>query len=230
MKAIVGLGNPEPRYRHTRHNVGWHVLDALSQRWNGGREPIRWMGSERARHAEIVRCNVDGHSVLLVKPQTGMNNSGLAVRALFEKDHLEPDDLLVVYDDIDLALGRIRLRPEGSAGGHNGLRSIQQHLADILRRRRPRVNGATSEGEAGGKGDQPAGAPPFPRLKAGVGRPPSGMDPIDYVLSSFRPDELPIVRAEIDLAGDAAECWLREGLDVAMNRFNGMVVEARATS
>jgi PTH1 family peptidyl-tRNA hydrolase len=239
MKAIVGLGNPGPRYRATRHNLGWLVLDRLAERWRAGRP-------EKARHAEVRRCLVDGETVLLVKPQTFMNDSGKAVRALLEKDKLDVDDLLVIYDDIDLAFGRLRVRPQGSAGGHRGIRSIQQHMKDTLAFRRngssgrskwwsivggqwgagahgPAAPAPAAPGEASAERDKAKQEPPaFARVKAGIGRPPAGVDPIDYVLASFTAEELPVVQDLVDLAADAAECWLRDGIGVAMNRFNGL--------
>ena len=229
MKAIVGLGTPGPRYRHTRHNVGWRVLDLLAQRWRGAKP-------EKARHSEVVRCLVDGEPVLLVKPQTFMNDSGKAVRALVEKDRLTPDDLLVVYDDLDLALGRIRVRAQGSAGGHRGIKSIQEHLAALARARGQRSAAGLGIGErltramglAGEVRAEPAGKseaaqpPAFARIKVGIGRPPPGMDPIDFVLTGFTPDEAPLIQAAVERAADAAECWLASGTEAAANRFNGM--------
>jgi peptidyl-tRNA hydrolase, PTH1 family len=201
MKAIVGLGNPGPRYRATRHNVGWHVLDELYRRWNGGK-PVQ------ARHAEVVKTAIAGEPVLLVKPQTFMNDSGKAVRALVEKDGLDPERLLVVYDDLDLAVGRIRIRARGSSGGHRGIKSVQQHLATVGRlRNRLQEEGLTELA--------------FPRLKVGIGRPPAGVDPIDFVLTTFVPDELALLRPAVARAADAAECWIAEGAEVAANRFNG---------
>jgi len=188
VKAIVGLGNPGPRYKNTRHNAGWRVLDVLAQRW-GASKPTK------ARHAEICKAACDGEPVLLVKPLTYMNDSGKAVRALVEKDHLALEHILVVYDDIDLAFGRLRLRAGGSSGGHNGIKSIQLHVV-------------------GKTGD-------FARIKVGLGRPPAGMDPIDYVLTTFKPDEKPVIEEMVGRAADAVECWVHEGIEVAMNKFNG---------
>jgi PTH1 family peptidyl-tRNA hydrolase len=188
VSAIVGLGNPGPRYKNTRHNVGWHVLDHLAARWAAGKP-------RKARHGEVQDVTIEGQPVLLVKPLTYMNDSGKAVRALVEKDHLPLERIMVVYDDLDLAFGKLRLRPGGSSGGHNGIKSIQQHVA-------------------GKPGD-------FPRLKIGLGRPPSGVDPIDYVLKTFLPDEKPVVADAILRATDAVECWLQEGIEAAMNKFNG---------
>jgi PTH1 family peptidyl-tRNA hydrolase len=132
------------------------------------------------------------------------------VRALAEKDSLAPGDLLVVYDDIDLTQGRIRLRPGGSSGGHNGIKSIQQALQQAQRGRRDMMTAA----------DESPPSLEFPRLKVGLGRPPPGVDPVDYVLTTFKPDELLVVQPAIERAADAIECWLDEGIEVAMNRFN----------
>jgi peptidyl-tRNA hydrolase len=245
IKAIIGLGNPGPRYRHTRHNIGWQVIDLLAKRWRAAQPG-------KARHAEVARAAVGGETVLLVKPTTFMNDSGLAVRALVEKDRIHPGDLLVVYDDLDLAIGRIRLRAGGSSGGHNGIRSIQQHLGQIKGRlpllrpgALPRVAAAggaatvalaMAHGEAQDAGGPrgaapPASAPPdappaadpagFARLKVGIGRPPPGVDPIDHVLTSFTPDERVLMDAAVERAAGAAESWLNEGIFTAMNRFNG---------
>jgi PTH1 family peptidyl-tRNA hydrolase len=227
MKAIVGLGNPGPRYRNTRHNVGWQVLDELVRRWEPGQ-----VKPQAARHAEVVKSAHVGQVVVLIKPQTFMNDSGKAVRALVEKDGLDPEDILVVYDDLDLAAGRIRVRGGGSSGGHRGIQSIQQHLAAVprLKRRPAPVESEAPEAPAvTGKRNQPSGqpsgqpsAPAFPRIKVGIGRPPAGMDPIDFVLTTFAPDELTLIRPAIERAADAVECWIADGTDVAANRFNGM--------
>jgi PTH1 family peptidyl-tRNA hydrolase len=219
MKAIVGLGNPGPRYRHTRHNVGWWVLDELARRWGAARAK-----PEKARHAEVVRGTVDGEPILLVKPQTFMNDSGKAVRALVEKDKLTPEQIMVVYDDIDLAAGRIRIRSSGSSGGHRGLKSIQEHLSQV---QRATCNVQRASGAEGGNTPKStlqnpkSEGPTFPRIKVGLGRPPAGIDPVDYVLTTFTPDELVVVKPAIERAADAIEYWLREGIDVSMNRFNG---------
>jgi PTH1 family peptidyl-tRNA hydrolase len=218
MKAIVGLGNPGPRYQQTRHNAGWMVVDRLAARWPCGR-------AEKTGNAEVRRCTVDGETVLLVKPLTYMNESGRAIRPLIERDRLRPEEILVIYDDMDLALGRIRVRPQGSSGGHGGIKSIQEHLAQLSRR----TSAGSAAPETDGAGPRAAApAPAFPRIKVGIGRPPPGMDPIDFVLAGFTPEELAIVGPALALAADAAECWLREGIEVAMNRFNGLVVAPAA--
>ena len=231
MKAIVGLGNPGPRYRNTRHNAGWHVLDELYRRWGGGK-PVQ------ARHAEVVKTSISGQPVMLVKPQTFMNDSGKSVRALVEKDGLDPVDVLVVYDDLDLPWGASAFAARGSSGGHGGIKSIQQQLAGVgrLKRRDPvapvAVAAPVPAGETPLSAPRPASAPEvvapardpldFPRLKVGIGRPPAGVDPIEFVLTTFVPDELTLIRPAIERAADAVECWLAEGPDVAANRFNGV--------
>ena len=184
MFMIVGLGNPGRRYADTRHNVGFMTVDELVRR-HGTSEAGERMG------AWVGRSRIQGHDVLLVKPQTFMNASGEAVGRLWRWYKLGLEDVVVVSDDIDLPFGRLRLRPRGSAGGHNGLRSIFSHL----------------------------GSQEIARLKIGVGRPRSD-EARDYVLSSFTPqerEELPILIAE---AADAVEAVLREGLTAAMNGVN----------
>lgn len=188
-KAIVGLGNPGPEYRDTRHNVGWRVVDLLAQRWRAPKPPRR----QRGQKAEVVALERGGERVLLVKPLTYMNDSGVAVQALAEKDGLQPGDALIVYDDLDLPFGRVRVRRGGSAGGHRGVRSLIDRL----------------------------GTSDFPRVRIGIGRPPPGMDPIDYVLTEFNPDERPAIQEAVERAADALEVILDEGLEAAMNRFNG---------
>ena len=212
MKAIVGLGNPGPRYRNSRHNAGWQVLDELLRRWDGGKPAL-------TRHAEVVKTAIAGEPVLLVKPQTFMNDSGKTVRALVEKDGIDPDGVLVVYDDLDLAVGRIRIRARGSSGGHRGIKSVQEQLKAVGRlKRRPAAEGGGAPDGPDGPGDDPLA---FPRLKVGIGRPPAGVDPIDFVLTTFAPDELTLIKPALERAADAAECWMAEGADVAANRFNG---------
>ncbi len=184
MKVVVGLGNPGSRYAGTRHNIGFAVIDVLSAQPG--------VTAARERHESLIaewRC--DAETVLLVKPLTYMNLSGRAVRAVLDYYKLSPQDLLVVCDDMSLPLGKLRLRPRGSHGGHNGLRDIQQHL----------------------------GSDAYPRLRIGIGPPPPG-DAVDYVLSRFRAAEQPVIDAAIQRAADAVICWVREGLAAAMNRYN----------
>ena len=225
MKAIVGLGNPGPKYHNTRHNVGWLVIDLLCERWRAAK-PVK------ARNAEISRVTVDGETLLLVKPLTFMNDSGVAVRNIVEKDGIAPEDIMVIYDDLDLACGRIRVRASGSSGGHNGIKSIQQHL----RQARVKGQGSGMKGLgarliqlASGRKDasdaaeeQPkSNTADFPRIKVGIGRPPAGVDPIDHVLTRFTPDERVVIGEAAERAASAVECWVREGIAPAMNKYNG---------
>lgn len=188
MKVICGLGNPGDRYRLTRHNVGFRVVDLLADRW--GRT-----GAGRLRDG-AARLEVDLPDpigrVLLVKPMRYMNGSGAPLRAAVRTSGADAGhDLLVVADDIDLPLGRIRLRRAGSAGGHNGLR-------DII--------GALGTNE-------------FARLRVGIGR---AGEAVDHVLSTFRGAERELSTEAIATAADAAELWLREGIEAAMNAYNGL--------
>jgi PTH1 family peptidyl-tRNA hydrolase len=185
MKLIVGLGNPGRRYRGTRHNVGWEVIARLADRAG-----IRV--NEDEGFAEVGRGMIGDRRVLLARPFTYMNVSGEAVRDLRRRHRVRPEDILIIVDDIDLPLGRLRLRAAGSAGGHNGLKSVIEAL----------------------------GTTGFPRLRVGIGRPPLGTDPADFVLARFTADEAPAVQVSIERAADAVELAVTEGLNAAMNRFN----------
>ena len=183
MKIVVGLGNPGRQYAATRHNVGWMVVERLADRagWGGGRE----------RDASRV---VWGHyrdlDLALVKPLTFMNELGLAVRKVLAREHAPLDELLVVCDDFALPFGRLRLRAAGSAGGHNGLRSIIGEL----------------------------GSQAFARLRVGIGEPGAGA--IDHVLSRFEAAERAVLPEVIDAAADAVEAWARDGATRAASDWN----------
>ncbi len=189
-KMIVGLGNPGPRYIRNRHNIGFQCLDRFAMRHHleGGRNQLRatvldaWITIKGQRH-----------KTLLVKPLTYMNASGEAVGALARFYQIEPDDIIVVHDDLDMESGKIRLRRNGGSGGQNGIRSIIQHL----------------------------GTPDFHRLKVGIGRPPGRMDPAAYVLQDFTREEEERFSLVRETVCDALDCWLSDGMDVAMNLFNG---------
>jgi len=189
-RMIVGLGNPGLEYSHSRHNVGFQVADLLAQRH--GMEFDRYQ--KRARLA-IGRVRIPGGSdprALLAKPMTYMNASGEAVAPLAAFYKIAPADIMVIFDDLDLTVGRIRLRPGGGSGGHKGMQSIIKHL----------------------------GSETFPRLRIGIGRPPGQMDPANYVLRPFSPDqeaEMTFVRIR---AAEAIEAWLAFGIEAAMNQFN----------
>lgn len=186
MWLIVGLGNPGAQYARTRHNIGFDALDALAARH--GLE----LRGKRA-NSLIGEGQIAGQRVALVKPQTFMNLSGQAVSALRSWYKIDPArDLLVVYDDMDLPFGRLRFRERGSAGTHNGMRSIIAQL----------------------------GGNEFPRLRVGIDQAPGKMDAAAYVLSRFSPDEQAQLPDLLDRVADAVELVLREGLMTAMNRYN----------
>lgn len=185
MKLLVGLGNPGTQYERTRHNVGFRVIDALAEKLG-----VRW---ERRGRAMIANATLEHEKVVLVKPITFMNNSGEAVGELQRWFKLEPEDILVVYDELDLPVGQLRVRARGSAGGHNGMKSLIQHLHT----------------------DQ------FPRLRVGIGRPANRRpDTINYVLGIPPKDEYITLLQTEDKALEAFSLILREGLDQAMNTLN----------
>lgn len=184
MKLIVGLGNPGPNYARNRHNVGYQCIERLARRhsMSFGRMMFKSM---------IASGTVNGTRTLLAKPLTFMNLSGQSVRPLLRWYRVLPSDLLVIYDDLDLPLGKIRLRQKGSSGGHKGMASIIQELAS----------------------DE------FARLRIGIGRPVHG-EPPDYVLSDFTRDESIVMDLAFDQATAAVEAFLKEGIALTMNRFN----------
>ncbi len=190
LSLIVGLGNPGPDYGDTRHNAGFMLVDRLAARWKAG-----WR-TERKFFATVAEASVGGRRVLLCKPQTYMNASGEAVGPVVRFHHLEPARALVVVDDADLALGVLRLRAEGSAGGHHGLVSVEQHL----------------------------GTRAFPRLKLGIARPHQGVrDITGHVLGRFTAEEREVWERVADRAVRQSECWLSDGIERAMNLYNGPV-------
>jgi PTH1 family peptidyl-tRNA hydrolase len=183
-KAVVGLGNPGTRYAETRHNVGFMVVDRLasrlSQHLSMHSDGARWVAG-RAGDVEV----------LLVEPQELMNLSGRSVARLCGYRAIEPADVLVAHDELDLALGRIQLKRGGGTAGHRGLASIVEEIG-----------------------------PGFHRLRFGVGRPPDGADAIDFVLGRFSDAERAVVAPELERAAEAALCWIEFGLEAAMRRFN----------
>lgn len=184
MKLIVGLGNPGAEYEGTRHNVGFEAIEELSSRH---RIPVRG----RTLHSVMGDGVIGGRHVILARPMTYMNLSGEAVAAIARKYRIPPEDVLIIVDDAAIPVGKIRLRPKGSAGGHNGLKSIEQHL----------------------------GTRDYPRIRIGVGA-ASGGAMIDHVLGRFRQDERQAVSESIDQTADAVEVTLRDGFEKAMNRYN----------
>jgi PTH1 family peptidyl-tRNA hydrolase len=195
VKVVAGLGNPGERHRLTRHNVGFRVVDLLADRWG-----LTGQGRVRDGAARLeVQLTDPEERVLLVKPLKYMNLSGGPVRAALRQSGADPvEDLLVVTDDVDLPLGRLRLRRDGSAGGHNGLRDIIASL----------------------------GSNEFNRLRVGIGRPGSSRVTVNHVLATFKPAERELATESIAVAADAVEAWLREGIESAMNEFNGLDLAA----
>jgi PTH1 family peptidyl-tRNA hydrolase len=185
MKLIVGLGNPGPQYAETRHNVGWRVAEVVAARLGAGpwREKFQ---------AAVAEARAGRQKVVLARPMTFMNLSGQAVRPMMDFWKVESGDLLVVSDDLAMEAGRLRLRGEGSAGGHHGLESILEHL----------------------------GHEQFARLRVGIGPAPAAQEHAAFVLAPFRAEERPVMAEAIERAADAALCWMTDGLAEAMNRFN----------
>jgi PTH1 family peptidyl-tRNA hydrolase len=185
MKLIVGLGNPGRKYDGTRHNVGFRILDDLAER-----HKVEWELAPRGIEALIGRQRADG--IVLAKPLTFMNLSGPAIVGLLQFYKIDVPDAFVIVDDINLELGRLRARAAGSAGGHNGLKSIIDAL----------------------------GTTEFARLRVGVGRGDARRDLADHVLARFEPDERPIVAEAVGRSVDAADLFVAEGIGPVMNSFN----------
>ncbi len=186
MYIIVGLGNPGEKYAHTRHNVGFEVIDILADR-------IGIHVDEKKHKGLCGRGVLEGQKVVLVKPQTFMNASGECVRAVADFYKVTEEEIILVYDDISLEPGRLRVRGKGSAGGHNGIKNIIAHL----------------------------GSQEFPRVKVGIGEKPKGMDLADYVLSHFSKREWEQMEEAFRNAADAVTVLISQGTEEAMNRFNG---------
>ena len=186
MKVVLGLGNPGADYDDTRHNVGWWTVDRLAYDWDLD-------AFERSGPGLVTEGAVEGETVRLIKPTTYMNRSGAALAWLRNRDDVQPSrDLLVVVDDAALDVGRVRLRPGGGAGGHNGLRSVEGVL----------------------------GTKDYARMRLGVGRTPEGADMADWVLSPMPPDDEQVVVDLLPELTRAVELWIREGVEAAMNRYN----------
>lgn len=184
MKLIVGLGNPGRRYQGTRHNIGARVIETLARRHRVTLREEGW--------ADVGALTLHGARVLFARPQTYVNVSGTAVADLRRRHRLPLENLLVVFDDLDLPVGQIRLRAKGGHGGHNGMRSIVEAL----------------------------GSEEFPRLRVGIGRPREDVDPADYVLSRFSKGEQAQMDEAVERAADAVEAYVRRGIEAAMSAFN----------
>jgi PTH1 family peptidyl-tRNA hydrolase len=190
LHLIAGLGNPGREYARTRHNAGFRVVERLACRWRAA-----W-ASEKKFHARLAWADPAGRRVLLAMPQSYMNASGEAVGALLAFYRVLLSRLLVVTDDADLPLGRLRLKPGGGTAGHHGLESIQQHV----------------------------GSPDYARQRLGIGRRAGAREITGHVLGRFDSTELALVDKVVDVACDQVECWLRAGAQTAMNQFNGVIV------
>lgn len=185
MRIIIGLGNPTEKYQATRHNIGWDAITRISDDYG---IPLNQM-----KHKAICGAGyIEGEKVILAQPVTYMNLSGESVRELVDYYKVSTNDIIVIYDDISLDVGQLRIRKKGSAGGHNGIKSIISNL----------------------------GTEEFPRIRIGIGDKPEGWDLADYVLSRFKNEEEPIIRQALKDASDACRLIITSGIDAAMNKYN----------
>lgn len=187
---IVGLGNPGRDYAFNRHNVGFMAVSRLAAKH-------KTAFTRRQGKSLVTTIRIDEKQVVLAKPQTYMNLSGEAVQSLLKFYNLPLSQLMVCFDDLDLPVGTIRIRPEGGSSGQNGMKSIIERLGTRV----------------------------FPRLRIGIGRPPGRMDPADFVLMDFKEAEAEIMDVTLDRAVEAVEAFVKDGLDAAMNRFNGATID-----
>lgn len=187
MKVMIGLGNPGKKYEETRHNAGFMAIDTISEKWG---IPV----TQNKFRALVGEGRLEGEKVLLVKPQTYMNLSGESVAEILHFYKLIPDELVVIFDDLDLPTGQLRLREKGSAGGHNGIKSMIQHL----------------------------GTQEFKRIKVGIGRPEPGRSVSDYVLQTFPAAERKAIDEAVSLAAEAAAMWVKEPFLKVMNHYNSL--------
>jgi PTH1 family peptidyl-tRNA hydrolase len=186
-QLIVGLGNPGTRYAKNRHNIGFMVVERLAKKYEIG------LDRKKAK-AQFGTGRIGECPVILAKPQTFMNLSGDSVGRLSDFFDIQSEDILVIYDEIDLPFGMMRIREKGGSGGHNGMKSVIGRIGQN-----------------------------FHRIRLGVDRPPGRMEPASYVLSDFKVDELPVVEEMIEAAIEAIETILSSGLDLAMTRYNGAI-------
>jgi len=184
---VVGLGNPGPRYDNTRHNVGFDTIDLLSHKYG--------IKVSKLKHKALIGDGkIEEKKVILVKPQTFMNLSGESVRDILNWYKIPLKNLIIIYDDIDLEPGKIRVRPKGSSGTHNGMRSVIYQIQ----------------------------SEDFPRIRIGIGKAPEGWDLADYVLSKFNADDRKVISESICKAADAVVTIIKSGVETAMNKFNGL--------
>jgi PTH1 family peptidyl-tRNA hydrolase len=185
MKLVVGLGNPGRKYEGTRHNIGYMILAGLARKF--GQPPLKMKFQ-----ADVMEAEIGGQKALLLTPLTYMNLSGQSVAEAKNFYKISEQDMLVICDDLNLPLGKLRIRVKGTSGGQKG-------LEDIIRR---------------------LGTDEFPRLRVGIGNPPENWDWADYVLGKFAKDEQPVIEESIVRAVEAVEAWAREGIEYCMNTFN----------
>ena len=186
MYVVVGLGNPGKQYDKTRHNVGFDVIDILAEEYG--------ISVSKIKHKALIgEGRVGSEKVLLVKPQTYMNLSGETLIDIYNYYKIDMENIIVIYDDIDLDVGKIRIRKKGSGGTHNGMRSITKCL----------------------------GSTDFPRVRVGVSKPRPGQDLADFVLSRFRKEEADDLQVGLEKAAKSVDCMIRENIDKAMNQYNG---------
>ena len=185
MKLIVGLGNPGKEYANTRHNIGFDVIETLAEQEN---IPVL----EKKHKAVIGKGYIGGQKVILAKPQTYMNLSGESIREIADFYKIEPENMIIIYDDISLDVGRLRIRKKGSAGGHNGIKNIIAHL----------------------------GTDVFPRIKVGIGEKPQGWDLADYVLGRFSKEDRELIKEGFECAAEAVAMITAGEIDQAMNKYN----------
>lgn len=191
-QLIVGLGNPESKYEKTRHNIGFEAVDALAKTWQ-----ISWSENRRFQAFIGEGRGANGDKIRLLKPLTYMNRSGQAIRSATDWYKLPPESTLIIYDDMDLSVGRLRLRLSGSAGGHNGMKSAIAHL----------------------------GTQNFPRLRIGIGKSRVAKDSVSHVLGKFSPEETQMMSEVLQLVVDAVELALKQGVEKAMSLYNNRTVE-----
>lgn len=185
MKLIVGLGNPGMQYAATRHNIGFEAIDAIADTY---KIPMK----KNKFKAVIGDGTIEGEKVILMKPETYMNLSGEAVKMCMQWNKIDSDDIIIIYDDVSLDIGQLRLRKKGSAGGHNGIKSIIEHL----------------------------GTDTFPRIKVGVGEKPPGWDLANYVLGRFSEEEMKVICPRLRDVVKAVELIIKKDIETAMNEYN----------
>lgn len=194
MRIIIGLGNPTEKYQATRHNIGWDAITRISDDY---KIPL----NQRKHKALCGNGYIEGEKVILAQPLTYMNLSGESVRELVDFYKVDTEDIIIIYDDVSLDVGQLRIRKKGSAGGHNGIKSIISHL----------------------------GTDEFPRIKVGVGEKPKDWDLADYVLSRFKNDEEVAIREALKDVSDACRIIITDGMDVAMNQYNKKKIKNEQT-